>query len=216
MKKEMPIEYKILITLGSIALVGTGILLARKNVQQVISNKEERKSLTEGSEAAYAKKIKLAIENEGYPGTDMEALRVVLREIPNLEVWAAVEKSFEKNYHTPMARDLSDNMQAAQYTEVMAIRNSKPAKAGQKAPLNYDNWARRLKAAFDTTYYSFPETDEDSIKAVFLEIPTQSDFAKVVVSYRRLYNNDLMDDLKSELEFWEFDDYWQIIAKKPK
>ena len=80
----------------------------------------------------------------------------------------------------------------------------------------YLSWAKRLKAAFDTTYWFVPGTDEEAIKAVFLEIPTQSDFSKVVQAYLKEFGNDLTSDLKSELEFWEIDAMMDIINKKPK
>jgi hypothetical protein len=75
---------------------------------------------------------------------------------------------------------------------------------------------KRLKAAFDTTYWFVPGTDEEAIKAVFLEIPTQADFSKVAQAYLKEFGNDLTSDLKSELEFWEIDAMMDIINKKPK
>ena len=78
------------------------------------------------------------------------------------------------------------------------------------------SWARRLKAAFDITYGPFPGTDEDAIKAVFMEIPSQAAFAQVGIAYKKEYSKDLISDLKSELEFWEYAPMMQIINTKPK
>ena len=59
-------------------------------------------------------------------------------------------------------------------------------------------------------------TDENAIKAVFLEIPTQEDFKQTAIAYQKIYGNDLIGDLKSELEFWEYGPYMAIINNKPK
>ena len=75
---------------------------------------------------------------------------------------------------------------------------------------------KRLKAAFDITYWFVPGTDEPAVKAVFIEIPTQADFQKVAQAYQNEYGNDLITDLKSELEFWEYAPMMEIINKKPK
>ena len=75
---------------------------------------------------------------------------------------------------------------------------------------------RRLKAAFDISYGPFPGTDEDAIKAVFMEIPTQSDFLKTGIAYHQEFNRNLTKDLKTELEFWEYETFMQIINTKPK
>ncbi|MBS1610429.1 MAG: hypothetical protein JSS70_17070, partial [Bacteroidetes bacterium] len=80
----------------------------------------------------------------------------------------------------------------------------------------YEAWAKRLKAAFDITYWFIPGTDEDAVKAVFMEIPTQADFQKVALVYKNLYGNDLISDIQSELEFWEYAPMMEIIMKKPK
>jgi hypothetical protein len=49
-----------------------------------------------------------------------------------------------------------------------------------------------------------------------MEMPTQNDFQKVAEAYKNEYGNDLISDLKSELEFWEYAPMMDIINKKPK
>ena len=54
-----------------------------------------------------------------------------------------------------------------------------------------------------------------AIKAVFMEIPTQAVFANIARAYKQEYNKDLITDLKSELEFWEYAPMIKIINTKP-
>lgn len=61
-----------------------------------------------------------------------------------------------------------------------------------------------------------PGTDEEAIKAVFIEIPTQSAFVQVGTAFQLLYNTNLLTALKSELEFWEYEPMMKIITSKPK
>ena len=70
--------------------------------------------------------------------------------------------------------------------------------------MSYDGWAKRLKAAFDKSYGFMPGTDEDAIKAVFNEIPTQKAFVLTGIWYKKLYASNMMTDLKGELEMWEY------------
>src|SRR6185312_7366187 len=77
-------------------------------------------------------------------------------------------------------------------------------------------WARRLNAAFNITYGFIPGTDEAAIKAVFIEIPSQEVFRELGIAYQSMYGNSLESELKSELEFWEYEPMMQIIYGKPK
>jgi hypothetical protein len=216
MKRKVSIQEKILYVLGGISLLGGGLYFGKRFFQKQVANQEEKKSLDDGSSATYAKRIKMAFDNDGWWGTDTEQLRSVLREIPTKEEFQKVVASYQKLYNSNMAKDMSDELQSTEYNEMLSIIAAKPEKAGVKVSFDYSGWAKRLKAAFDKTYGFMPGTDEEAIMAVFTEIPTQAAYVEVGKAYQRLYGSSLTEDLKGELEFWEYDDYMKIITSKKK
>jgi hypothetical protein len=154
-------------------------------------------------------------------GTDEEAIREVLRSVPSKEAFKNIINSYQKLYARSLMMDLKDELSTSEYNEMLAIIAGKPDSGNSSAQLQVGNqqytaWAKRLKAAFDIEYWFIPGTDEPAIKAVFLEMPTQTDFQKTALVYKSLYGNDLISDLKSELEFWEYGSYMAIINNKPK
>ena len=173
--------------------------------------------------AYYAQKLKLAFENDmpfGW-GTDEEEAREILRAVPSKEVFKNIINSYQKLYARSLMMDLKEELTTSEYNEMLAIIAGKLDKGNTNSQAQigqdqYTAWAKRLKAAFDTSYWFMPGTDEPAIKAVFLEIPRQTDFQKTALIYKNLYGNDLISDLKSELEFWEYDSYLSIINNKPK
>ncbi len=207
--------------LGLVAVGGT-VWLGRKIYRELVSNKEENKSFEDGTPATIAKQIKMAFENDGWWGTDTKALRTTLRSVDSQATWNKVIISYEKLYSTPakkanLLRDLSDELQTTEYEEMMQIINAKPEKPGQAPNKNqYSAWAKRLKAAFDKTYGFLPGTDEAALVAVLNEIPTQSAFIQVGVSYKKQFSTNLLDDLKSESEFGKYYDWMKIITEKKK
>ena len=216
-KDELTTKEVVVYTAGSVLLVGGGIWLISTLVKKAIANKEENSSFEEGTTATYAKGIKMAFENDGWPGTNVMELRRILRTIPSREVFEDVGKSYKKLYGQNLLKDMSDELQSSEYNEMLNIIASKPNKliAGKAPAHNYSAWAKRLKAAFEKSYGFMPGTDEEAIRAVFVEIPTQSAFNEVANAYVKEYNSNLIDDLKGELEYWEYSDYMSIITKKP-
>ena len=204
-----------------LVLVGGSFFIGRSLLRNAAVKREATKSAKEGSPADFAQRIKMAFENDGWPGTDEEALRVVLREIPTKEVLYAVIKSYNAGGKSMML-DMKSELTTTEYNEMLAIISGKSDKATtgtiqQITQAQYTAWAKRLKAAFDYTWWGgLPGTDEDAIKAVFLEIPTQSDYDKVAATYKSLYRKSLKDGLLEELELWEFSPMMNIIKTKPK
>lgn len=218
-KEKWSLKEKILYGFGGAIVLAGSFFLGRKIIRKGISNKEENKTLEEGTPATWAKQIKMAFENDGWPGTDMEKLRATLREIPSKEEMNKTGKSYKKLYASSMLSDMSSELQTTQYNEMLSIMAAKPEKKGGKPAdtgKQFEEWAKRLKAAFDKTYGPLPGTDEDAIKAVFTEIPTQAAFLQVGKSYYKLYSKNLIEELKGELEAWEYPSYMAIILKKPK
>lgn len=205
----------ILIVLGSVTLTSALGIYTYKKIKQSIANKEQLKSLDSGTPSTAAKQIKMAFENDGFFGTNVPALRTALVAIPSREFWDDVIVSYKKLYSRNLIEDMSDELQSSEYNEMIFIISSKPNKTGEPSKDKYVAWAKRLKAAFDKEYGFFPATDEDAIKAVFSEIPTQSDYREVENSYQILYGTSLQDALESELEFWEIDEFLEIIENKP-
>jgi len=203
---------------GGVLLIGGSFFIGRKLVKTGFANHEENKSVQTDSPANFAKRIKMAFDNDGWWGTDEDALRKTLREIPDRSVLEDVAKSYQRLYSTPMMKDMEDELTTSEYAEMANIIAAKPDKGGSKPSLviYYQSWARRLKSAFDYTILGMPATDEDAIKSVFIEIPSQAAFNLVANAYMSEYGKNLIADLKSELEIWEYPDYMKIITSKPK
>jgi hypothetical protein len=219
-QEEFSLKEKLFYSLGTIAVLGGGFLIGRKIVLNRIANREENLSLDEGSVATYAKQIKMAFENDGWPGTNTKELRRIMVEIPSKNDTAKVAGSYHRLYNRNMYADMQGELQSTEYNEMLSIVAEKPQKAGKRTkPVlltkKYEEWAKRLKAAFDKTYGPLPGTDEDAIKTVFAEIPTQADFVQVSARYKMLYGTKLDDDLKSESEFGQYSDWMKIITSKP-
>ena len=216
-KETWTLKEKILFSLLGVVVVGGTIYIGRKIILNKIANKEENKSFEDGTSATSAKQIKMAFENDGWPGTDTESLRSTLREIPSKEEFAKVVKSYQKLYNGNLIKDMSDELQSTEYNEMLQILAAKPDKKGQApSPIAYTAWAKRMKAAFDKEYGFFGGTDAEAIMAVFNEIPTQTAFVKVAVEYKRLYGTNMLEDMKSESEFGQYDEWMKIITAKRK
>ena len=216
-KETWTLKEKILFSLLGVVVVGGTIYIGRKIILNKIANREENKSFEDGTSATSAKQIKMAFENDGWPGTDTEALRDTLRDIPSKDEFAKVIKSYQKLYNGNLIKDMSDELQTTEYNEMLQILAAKPEKKGQApSPVAYTAWAKRMKAAFDKEYGFFGGTDAEAIIAVFNEIPTQTAFVKVALEYKRLYGTNMLEDMKSESEFGQYDDWMKIITAKRK
>ncbi len=220
---EFTLEEKIKYGILGLVVLGGSFFIGRSIIRKARSTSEEKKTYEEGSAATYAKQIKMAFENDMWWGwgTDEDALRKIIRAIPSKEEFKKVINSYQKLYARSMMADMQDELTTSEYKEMLAIIAAKPERGNsvqqiQLSPLQYQSWAKRLRAAFEVSNWVFPGTDEDAIKAVFLEMPTQAAFAETAKVYQSLYGGKLLSDLKSELEFYEYDPMMEIIMKKPK
>lgn len=216
-KETWTLKERIVYSLLGLVGVGGTIWLGRKIILNARANKEQNKTFEDGTPATIAKQIKMAFENDGWPGTDTKALRQVLVSIQSQDDWNKVVKSYEKLFNRNLLKDLSDELQSTEYNEMLQIIDAKPLKRGQAPTGNqYRAWAKRMKAAFDKSYGFLPGTDEAALVATLNEIPTQAAFIQVGVEYHRLYGTNMIEDMKSESEFGQYDDWMLIIVQKRK
>ena len=207
------------ITLGISLVAALGIFFAKKVVQKKVSDKEEDKSLGDNNHATWAKQIKNAFDNNGWWGTDEELLRRTLRAIPSKEDWSDVKKSYSKIYKgANLVRDMTGELKQTEYDEMLAIINSKPATRKDVKPgqviLDYKGWARRLHAALSYNWLGlFWGTDEDAVKAVFMEIPSQKSFKITGYHYDKMFGSNMVWDLKADMD--NYANYYKIIKRKP-
>lgn len=215
--ESLSVKEKVIYSLLAAAGITGIVVLGKKIIDNQISNKAHSKSFDDGTPETLAKQIKMSFENDGYFGTDTEALRNVLIGIKTRAELDKVYKAYKKEYHSNMYKDMSDELQATEYNEMLQIIAAKPDKTGQAPTANqYTAWAKRLKAAFDKSYSFLPGTDEPAIKAVFTEIPSQTAFINVGKAFYKEYSENMIDALKGELEVWEYGEYMKIITSKPK
>lgn len=202
--------------LGLLA-VGSVIYFGRKFILKRIANKEENSSLEEGTAPTYAKQLKMSFENDGWPGTDTTALRNTLRQIKSKDEFKQVMESYSKLYNSNLLKDISNELQSTEYNEMIQIVAAKPEKKGAVPRKTlYTAWAKRMKAAFDKTYGFFPGTDGDAIIAVFNEMPTQTALVQTAGVYKSLFGTNMLQDLKNEGEFGQYEQWMKIIIAKPK
>lgn len=210
---------KIQYSLVGIVLLGGAVILARNLIKTGISRSEQRLTMEEGSAPALAKQIKMAFDNDGWWGTDKDALRSAVIAVPHKTAFKDVINSYQRLYGRSMMADMQAELKTTEYNEMLAIVSAKPEGGASSSPSStppFQSWAKRLKAAFDIKYGPFPGTDEEAIKAVFIEVPTQSAFQQLSIVYQNMFGSDLVKDLREELEFWEYAPMMQLIASKPR
>jgi hypothetical protein len=223
-RDEFTLKEKMGYAIAGVVVLGGAFFIGRSVVRKARSNSEEKKTYDDGNAAYYAQKLKLAFENDMWfgMGTDEEAVRDVIRSVPSRDEFKKVINSYQKLYARSLMMDMKDELTTTEYNEMLSIIAGKPEKitAGyvpQIGQEQYREWARRLKAAFDLTWWGgLPGTDEDAIKAVFTEIPTQADYERVAIAYKNEFGSSLSDGLKEELELWEYGPMMSIINNKPK
>src|ERR1051326_3624386 len=171
-KEEFTLKEKLLYAGGTVIVSLGTFFIGRKIIRSTVSNAEEKKTFDENSPATYAKRIKMTFDNDGWFGTNTKELRKILIAIPSKAAITQVANAYQKLYHSPMYKDMGEELQSTEYNEMLAIVNAKPDRiekkkqgepAGKPTLKQYDEWAKRLKAAFDKTYGPFPGTDEDAI-----------------------------------------------------
>lgn len=219
---EFTLKEKLTYGIVGLVVIGGSFFIGRSLIRKARATSEEKKTYEDGNPATFAKQIKMAFENDNWLGwgTDEEALRKALQAIPSKDAMRKVINSYQKLYARSMMADMQSELSTSEYNEMLAIIAAKPEAGNstivpQSSAIQYQSWAKRLKAAFDITYWFIPGTDEDAVKAVFMEMRSQADFWQTAQSYQAMYGNDLLNDLKGELEFWEFAPMMDIIMKKP-
>lgn len=216
--KQRNIVINIAIGLGISIIAAVAIYFGKKAVQNYVADKEESKSDGSDKYATWAKRIQNAFDNNGYWGTDEVLLRNALREIPSKEDWERVKKSYKKQFNATLANRMTGELKQTEYDEMLAILNSKPEKRNDvgKAKI-YDprGWARRIHAALSYNWLGFLwGTDEDAIKAVFMDMPTQKAYWDTKKAYQKLYAVNMYNDMKADMD--DLHDYLKIIWRKPK
>ena len=212
---------KVAAFIGSGLIVGSVLFFTGRHFYRVQqSKKTETKSLNDGSPENYAKRLKMAFDNNGFWGTDMDEVRKVFTEIPTQEDFVKVADKYAeltKQNKGAFFKDLTDELTTSEYYEMQSILKGKPLKKGIKAvfDLNFaTSVSHRIKAAFDYTIIGMPSTDKGALEKALREIPTLYAFAMVKYAYKKEYGHEIETDLNSELDAFDFS--WKaIIYTKP-
>jgi len=221
-QENFSLREKLAWSLAGIIVLGGAVILIRSAVHKRQAEAEQRLTYEDGSPATYAKQVKMAFDNDGWWGTNMDMLRQVVARIPSKQLFRQIIDSYRRLYNRSLLTDMESELQSSEYNEMLAIISAKPEQYNANTATNIltaakvQGWAARLKAAFDKNYGFMPGTDEQAIRTVFMEIPTQTAFAYTAAAYKSMYGRDLSTDLRSELEFWEYNPFMQIIQQKPK
>lgn len=201
-----------------LVLVGGTLFIGNKLLHKGISNTEEKKALEPDSTTSQAKQLKMAFDNDGWWGTDEELIRRTLRAVKDKKTYRDIAASYKKLYNSPLSKDMQDELTSTEYDEMMNIIAAKPEeyKKGTPVTYNYLAWAKRIRSAVSVYYWIFPGTDEDAIKSVYLEIPTQAAFNKVKSAYKTEYGDDMLKDIYGDSDVFEILEYEKLLKQKPK
>jgi hypothetical protein len=215
-QRQAIVSFAIILGISVVSVIA--IKFASNKIRNIVANNAENSSFGEKQHSTWAKQLKMAFDNDGWWGTDENAIRQVLRAIPSQEDFQKVQTAYRKLYKgRNLIEDLTDELKATEFNEMLAILQSKPERARDaKEGAIYDPhaWAKRLYNAMSIYYAGiFPGTDEDAILAVFSEMPSKKAFQDTEQAYQSLYAVSLADDLDGDLD-WSMD--WRaIINKKP-
>ena len=206
------------IVLGISVVSVIAIKFASTKIRNIVANNEENSSFGDKQHSTWAKQLKMAFDNDGWWGTDENAIRQVLKAVPSQEDFQKIQTSYRKLYKgRNLIEDLTNELKSSEFNEMLAIIQTKPERARDAKEgtiYNPHAWATRLYNAMSIYYAGiFPGTDEDAILSVFSEMNSKKAFNDTKQAYQSLYSTSLEDDLDGDLD-WSLN-WREIINKKP-
>lgn len=106
----------------------TGLFfLARHFYKRTRANVSQKHSLEEGDPATFAKKIKMAFDNDNYLGwgTNEKVVMQVFNELPSKSMYTKVQKEYSRLYGRSLNADLEDELSSDEYNELIRVLNAK-------------------------------------------------------------------------------------------
>ncbi len=215
-QRQTIVSFSIVLGLSIVSVIA--IKFASNKIRNIVANNEENNSFGDKQHSTWAKQLKMAFDNDGWWGTDENAIRQVLRAVPSQQDFQKVQTSYRKLYKgRNLIEDLTDELMSTEFNEMLAIIQAKPERSraiNEGAIYNPHAWATRLYNAMSIYYAGiFPGTDEAAILAVFNEMTSQKAFQDTEQAYQSLYSTSLSEDLDGDLD-WSLN--WRgIINQKP-
>lgn len=211
-----------MLALGTVVGGGLIFLIGRKVYRSAVANHEAGKGFDDSAPATTAKRLSMAMSNDGWFGTDEVMVRETLVSVPSKEFWNKVVKSYWKQYNRNLVDDLESELSSSEFSEMKEIISTKPKTDKEAQNPNamvsegqIKSWATRLHQAFNLTYWLWPYgTDEDAVNQVLKEVPDRRTMALLEQTYQREYTNTLDYDLHDEMGGSELEKAMQIINSK--
>ncbi|MBL4625143.1 MAG: hypothetical protein JKY42_08400 [Flavobacteriales bacterium] len=90
-QRQAIVSFSIVLGVSIVAVIA--IKFASSQIRNVIANKEENSSFGDKQHTTWAKQLKMAFDNDGWWGTDEQAIRQVLMAMPSQEDFQKVQSS---------------------------------------------------------------------------------------------------------------------------
>lgn len=106
----------------------TGIfLLVRHFYKKARRNVVEKRSLTDGDPATYARQLKMAFDNDNWMGwgTNTDMVMQVFQSMPNKATYQKVQNAYATLYNRSLTADLEDELSSEEYNQVVSILSTK-------------------------------------------------------------------------------------------
>lgn len=213
--------FKQKVTLGvALGLTGVGLTYFLYNKYWVVQERRERAdSLEDGTASSYANRLQMAFDNDGWWGTNVPAVRRVLLDIPNADLWKGVIKSYRNiTKGSDLLTDMQDELTTTEWLEMQAIFSTLPAGSGSGTLRQFNplSIAKRINAAIKNVWFGFWEdVDNDAVDKALEEVPTKRDWRDVATSYLQEFSVRIEDDLNAALWKWYGEDWEAVIQAKP-
>lgn len=110
------------------ALLGTWLIASK--IEEIQRTNLENQGLNANSPASFAKRLKMAFDNDG-PfgwGTDEEAIYTIFRQLPSRAFYAQVVSAYKTLYSNDLNAVLQDELRTTEFNKVVAIYQSRPLK----------------------------------------------------------------------------------------
>lgn len=125
----------IAVTVGVVGVVGgTAIYFGSKQIKKAKQQSAGKDALSIGKPENTASMLRLAFENDYWPGTDEEALFAALNQMPSQAYYQEVIKAYRKLYESSfwmglsndLAQDMKSELSSSDYMKAAQIIASKP------------------------------------------------------------------------------------------